>query len=178
MINEKELNEKRRYRRRKGYIILIHALSVSALTLGTIALFYVITNPKLEKTVTIIKDGQKIENLEVGDMPIIPGEKVSYQLTMYNRMMDDYFILVNYEGDENLSIYNYITTSINSNNCSFELGLTEIVNKGYQCIGKESLSKDVGVDFTVSYYFSDDLTEDLIEPFSLKLSFKISHYDF
>ncbi len=149
-------------------VVLVEALAV--------ALFiFIVTTPKLEDTTTIVVNGREVEDLDFEGMLIIPGKTQSYEVTLYNRLIDDYHILVEYTGSDDVLLYQYVEASIKSENCFLSKELDEVVNKGYQSIGYERLTKDEGVKFTVSYHFSSDITEELIRPFSLKLSFKIEH---
>ncbi len=171
-VKEKKAQDRQKLRRVKSSSI-VNAVIYSSLSIGLVAA--IMLAPRFEKTTVVVRDGEPVNGLVVRDIVVIPGEAVSYEVNLFSYVPSDYTISVDFQGDGNNPINDYIVTSIESGRLSYEAKVGDVVNQGFQKIGNKQFDWFRHVSLSITYRFSEEITEDVTSPFSLQLRLKVDH---
>jgi len=166
------IKQETKEKRTRTKFFIAGAVIFTAALAGTLA--YILTTPKIQNTLVIIKDGEVVPGLNVDDILIVPGESSEYQITLKTRMKDNYNVYVAVSGQSS-QLDSYITFSVNGDACSYESSISNALNKGYSKIGYKLIDEEVGLPLTVKYDFDEAITESMITPLTLSITFTIAH---
>jgi len=150
-------------------------VGTAALTLafGSILATVLVSKNKLSKNLTIVKDGQKVDSLDVKDILICPGMSSGYEVSLYSGYADNFQVYMQVEGSKD-SVTDLTTLKVFNNNVSYSVNLSKSFGDGKTYLCRSFLSEKDALNLTVEYDFSSEITEDMIKPVDLTISFEIA----